>query len=130
MLCLKPLDPFGKHSCPRPTLRVSQLLYQITNLWKFRLNRSSESGENNGNTHSCPMALNVLHWGTGMGTQSTISMCVCVCFSLKCDTNRHQNTRQPNPQTSKHCPPKTKKLTKTYLVEQHRIRRWTMNVLH
>ena len=33
--------------------KVSQLLYTITNLWKFRLNRSSESGEINGKTHSC-----------------------------------------------------------------------------
>ena len=30
----------------RPTLRVSQHIYKITNLWKFRLIRSSESGEN------------------------------------------------------------------------------------
>ena len=51
--CLKPLDTFGKQYCPRPTLCVSQLLYKITNLWKFRLNRSSESGENNGKTHPC-----------------------------------------------------------------------------
>ena len=50
---LKPVDTFGKQYCPRPTLRVSQLIYKITNLWKFRLNRSSESGENNGKTHSC-----------------------------------------------------------------------------
>ena len=50
---LKPLDPFRKQCCPRPTLCVPQLLYQITNLWKFRLNRSSESGENNGKTHPC-----------------------------------------------------------------------------
>ena len=28
-------------------------LYKVNNLWKFRLNRSSESGENNGETHSC-----------------------------------------------------------------------------
>ena len=25
---LKPLDPFGKQYCPRPTLRVSQLIYK------------------------------------------------------------------------------------------------------
>ena len=50
---LKPVDTFGKQCCPRPTLRVSQLIYKITNLWKFRLNRSSESGENNGKTHPC-----------------------------------------------------------------------------
>ena len=50
---LKPLDPFSKQCCPRPTLCVPQLLYQITNLWKFRLNRSSESGENNRKTHPC-----------------------------------------------------------------------------
>ena len=51
--CLKPLDTFGKQYCPRPTLRVSQHVYNITNLWKFRLNRSSESGENNGKTNPC-----------------------------------------------------------------------------
>ena len=50
---LKPLYTFGKQCCPSPTLRVSQLLYKITNLWKFRLNRSSVSGENNWKTHSC-----------------------------------------------------------------------------
>jgi hypothetical protein len=50
---LKPLDTFGKQYCPRSTLRVSQLLYKITNLWKCRLNWSSESGENNGKTHPC-----------------------------------------------------------------------------
>ena len=50
---LKPLYTFGKQYCPSPTLRVSQLIYKITILWKFRLNRTSESGENNGNTHSC-----------------------------------------------------------------------------
>ena len=44
---LKPLDTFGKQYCTRPTLRISQLIYKITNLWKFRLNWSSESGENN-----------------------------------------------------------------------------------
>ena len=33
-LCSKPLDTFGKQYCPRPTLRVSQLIYKITNLWK------------------------------------------------------------------------------------------------
>ena len=48
---LKSLDPFGKQCCPRPTLCVPQLLYQITSLWKFGLNRSLESGENNGKTH-------------------------------------------------------------------------------
>ena len=52
-ISLKPLYTFGKQYCPSPTLRVSQLIYKITNLWKFRLNRSSESGENNGKTHSC-----------------------------------------------------------------------------
>ena len=51
---LKPLDPFGKQYCPRPTLSVSQLcVYKITYLWKFRLNRTLESGENNGKTHPC-----------------------------------------------------------------------------
>ena len=50
---LKPSDTFGKQYCPMPTLRVSQLIYKITNLWKFRLNRSSASGENNGKTHPC-----------------------------------------------------------------------------
>ena len=50
---LTPLDTFGKQYCPRPTLRVSQLIHKITNLWKFRLNRSSESGENNRKTHPC-----------------------------------------------------------------------------
>ena len=50
---LKPLDPFGKQYCPRPTLCLPQLLYQITNLWKFRLNGSSVSGENNGKPHPC-----------------------------------------------------------------------------
>ena len=40
-----------KQDCPSPTLRVSQLIYKITNLWKLRLNRSLESGENNGKTH-------------------------------------------------------------------------------
>ena len=50
---LKPLYTFGKQYCPSPTLRVSQLIYKITILWKFRLNRTSESGENNGKTHSC-----------------------------------------------------------------------------
>ena len=49
---LKPLDTFGKQYWPRPTLHVSQLVYKITILWKFRLNRSSELGEN-GKTHSC-----------------------------------------------------------------------------
>ena len=34
---LKPLDTFGKQYCPRPALRVSQLIYKITNMWKFRL---------------------------------------------------------------------------------------------
>ena len=29
---LKQLDTFGKQYCPRPTLRVSQLKYKITNL--------------------------------------------------------------------------------------------------
>ena len=53
LLLLKPLDTFGKQLCPRSTLRVSQLLYKITNLLKFMLNRSSESGENNGKTHPC-----------------------------------------------------------------------------
>ena len=52
-IALKPMDTFGKQYCPRPTLRVSQLTYKITNLWKFRLNWSSESGENNGETHPC-----------------------------------------------------------------------------
>ena len=52
-LPLKPLYTFGKQYCPSPTLRVSQLIYKITILWKFRLNRTSESGENNGKTHSC-----------------------------------------------------------------------------
>ena len=42
-LSLKPLDTFGKQSCPRPTLHVSQRIYKVTNLWKFRPNRSSES---------------------------------------------------------------------------------------
>ena len=37
---LKPLYTFGKQYCPSHTLRVSQLIYKITNLWKFRLNRS------------------------------------------------------------------------------------------
>ena len=50
---LKPLYTFGKQYCPRPTLRVPQLIYKITNLWKFRLNQSSESWENNGKTHPC-----------------------------------------------------------------------------
>ena len=50
---LKPLDTFGKQYCPRSTLRVSQLIYKITNLWKLRLNWSSELGENNGKTHPC-----------------------------------------------------------------------------
>ena len=50
---LKPLYTFRKQYCPSPTLRVSQLIYKITILWKFRLNRTSESGENNGKTHSC-----------------------------------------------------------------------------
>ena len=52
-LVLKPLDTFCKQYFPRPTLRVSQLIYKITNLWKFRLNRSLESGENNRKTHPC-----------------------------------------------------------------------------
>ena len=50
---LKPSDTFGKQYCPRPTLHVSQLIYKITHVWKFRLNRSPESGENNGKTHPC-----------------------------------------------------------------------------
>ena len=50
---LKPLYTFVKQYCPSPTFRVSQLIYKITNLWKFRFSRSSESGENNGKTHSC-----------------------------------------------------------------------------
>ena len=37
----------------RPTLCVPQLIYKIINLWKFRLNRSSESEENNGKTQPC-----------------------------------------------------------------------------
>ena len=52
-LLLKPLDPFGKQYCPSPTLHVSLLIYKITILWKFRLNQTSESGENNRKTHSC-----------------------------------------------------------------------------
>ena len=32
---------------PRPTLRVSKLVCKITNLRKFRLSQSSESGEKN-----------------------------------------------------------------------------------
>ena len=58
---LKPLDTFSKHQCPRPTLRISQLLYKITNLWKFRLNRSSESGENNGKTHTLFLHVSPCH---------------------------------------------------------------------
>ena len=50
---LKQPHNIGKQYCPKPTLRVSQLIYKIKNLWKFRLNRSSESGENNGKTHPC-----------------------------------------------------------------------------
>ena len=53
ILLFKPLDPFGKQYCPWPTLRVSQLIYKTTNLCKFRLNRSSESRENNGKTYPC-----------------------------------------------------------------------------
>ena len=41
------MDTFGKQYCPSPTLRVSQLIYKITNLWKFRLNRE------NGKTNPC-----------------------------------------------------------------------------
>ena len=52
-MSLKPLDTFGKQYCPMPTLRASQLIYITWNLWKFRLNWSSESGENNGKTHPC-----------------------------------------------------------------------------
>ena len=37
----------------KPTLRVSQLKYKTTRLWQFRLNRSSDSGQNNGKTHPC-----------------------------------------------------------------------------
>ena len=49
---LKPLYTFGKQYCPSSILRVSQLIYKIINLWSFRLNRPSETGENNGKTHS------------------------------------------------------------------------------
>ena len=61
LVSLKPLDTFGKHYYPRATLRVSQLLYKITNLWKFRLNPSSESGENNGKTHPCLLLVSPCH---------------------------------------------------------------------
>ena len=44
-LLWEPLYTFGKQYCSSPTLRVSQLIYEITNLWKFTLNRSLESGE-------------------------------------------------------------------------------------
>ena len=37
----------------KPTLCVSQLIYKVTNLWKFRPHQSLESGENNGKTHPC-----------------------------------------------------------------------------
>ena len=51
---LKPLDTFGKQNCPKAhTSCITTYIYKITNQWKFRLNRSSESGENNGKTHPC-----------------------------------------------------------------------------
>ena len=55
--CIELLKSIGHLSVncivQRPTLRVSQLICKITNLWKFRLDRSSESRENNGKTHPC-----------------------------------------------------------------------------
>ena len=55
MAYLKRLYTFSEQYCPSHTLLVSQLIYKITNLCKFRFNRSSKSGENNGKTHSCFM---------------------------------------------------------------------------
>ena len=49
-LILKPLDTFGKQYCQKAH---TSCINKTTNLWKFRLNRSSESGENNGKTHPC-----------------------------------------------------------------------------
>ena len=53
-IALKQWHNIGKQYCPKAhTLCNTTYNYKITNLWKFRLNPSSESGQFNGKTHPC-----------------------------------------------------------------------------
>ena len=59
--CLKSVDTNG--NCQRLAVSVSQYMREITNLWKFELNRSSKLGDNNERKkHPCHTKLCAFRW--------------------------------------------------------------------